>query len=137
AVEVALDASRSATLLVEAHVPGRELTVNAFSVAGRFRPLTVTDRLTAAPPAFGVALAHAWPSELEPRVLGKAIDLAAAAAAALTRHSRWRGSRAFACIASAGIASARCCAARTGRAPSLLSVTRETRRSSVPTARRS
>ena len=83
AVEVALDASRSATLLVEAHVPGRELTVNAFSVAGRFRPLTVTDRLTAAPPAFGVALAHAWPSELEPRVLGKAIDLAAAAATAL------------------------------------------------------
>jgi biotin carboxylase len=83
AVEVALAASRSATLLVEEHVPGRELTVNAFSVAGRFRPLTVTDRLTAEPPAFGVALAHAWPSELEPRVLATAIDVAGAAAAAL------------------------------------------------------
>jgi biotin carboxylase len=32
------------------------------SVDGLFRPLTVTDRLTAEPPAFGVALAHAWPS---------------------------------------------------------------------------
>ena len=39
------------------------MTVNAFSVGGRFVPLTVTDRLTADPPAFGVALAHAWPSQ--------------------------------------------------------------------------
>src|SRR6185503_1800983 len=31
-------------------------------VGGRFVPLTVTDRLTAEPPAFGVALAHVWPS---------------------------------------------------------------------------
>jgi biotin carboxylase len=83
AVEVALAASRSATVLVEAHVPGRELTVNAFSIEGRFRPLTVTDRLTAPPPAFGVALAHVWPSELEPRAIGAAIDAAAAAAGAL------------------------------------------------------
>jgi len=83
AVEVALDASRSATLLVEEHVPGRELTVNAFSVRGRFRPLTVTDRLTAEPPAFGVALAHVWPSELDPRQIGAAIDVAANAAAAI------------------------------------------------------
>ncbi|HZC28964.1 MAG TPA: ATP-grasp domain-containing protein, partial [Gaiellaceae bacterium] len=83
AVEVALDASRSATLLVEEHVDGSEVTVNAFSVGGRFRPLTVTDRLTAAPPAFGVALAHAWPSDLEPRLIAAAIDVADAAAAAL------------------------------------------------------
>jgi biotin carboxylase len=83
AVEAALDASRSATLLVEEHVAGRELTVNGFSVGGRFRPLTVTDRLTADPPAFGVALAHAWPSELEPRRIAAAIDVAAAAAAAI------------------------------------------------------
>jgi biotin carboxylase len=83
AVEVALAASRSATVLVEAHVPGRELTVNAFSVEARFRPLTVTDRLTAEPPAFGVALAHVWPSELEPEVIGAAIDAAGVAAAAL------------------------------------------------------
>src|SRR5918911_2951710 len=82
AVEVALDASRSATLLVEEHVAGREVTVNAFSAAGRYRPLTVTDRLTAAPPAFGVALAHVWPSELEPARIAAAIEAAAAAAAA-------------------------------------------------------
>jgi biotin carboxylase len=83
AVDIALDASRSATLLVEEHVRGRELTVNGFSAAGRFRPLTVTDRITAAPPAFGVALAHVWPSELEPRVIAAVIDAAASAAAAL------------------------------------------------------
>src|SRR5439155_10729445 len=83
AVEVALDASRSATLLVEQHVEGRELTVNGFSFGGRFRPLTVTDRVTAEPPAFGVALAHAWPSELEPQQIAAAIDPAAAGAAAV------------------------------------------------------
>jgi biotin carboxylase len=82
AVRVALDASRSATLLVEQHVPGREVTVNAFSSDGHFHPLTVTDRLTASPPAFGVALTHAWPSELEPKEIGAAIEAAAAAAAA-------------------------------------------------------
>src|SRR5947207_7277135 len=82
AVEVALDASRSATLLVEEHVEGREVTVNGFSVGGRFHPLTVTDRLTAEPPAFGVALAHAWPSELESGEIGAAIDAAGAAVAA-------------------------------------------------------
>ena len=83
AVEVALDASRSATLLVEEHVEGREVTVNGFSDGGRFHPLTVTDRLTAEPPAFGVALAHAWPSELESGEIGAAIDAAGAAVAAL------------------------------------------------------
>jgi biotin carboxylase len=36
--------------------------VSGFSVDGTFVPLTVADRLTADPPAFGVALAHAWPS---------------------------------------------------------------------------
>jgi biotin carboxylase len=36
--------------------------VNAFSVHGQLNPLTVTDRLVADPPAFGVAVAHAWPS---------------------------------------------------------------------------
>jgi len=47
AVRVALDAARTATLLVEEHVPGLEVTVNAFSSGGHFHPLTVTDRLTA------------------------------------------------------------------------------------------
>jgi biotin carboxylase len=83
AVRIALDASRSATLLVEQLVPGREVTVNAFSVDGHFHPLTVTDRLTAALPAFGVALTHVWPSELEPAQIGAAIEAAAAAARAL------------------------------------------------------
>jgi biotin carboxylase len=83
AVRIALDASRSATLLVEELVPGREVTVNAFSVDGHFNPLTVTDRLTAALPAFGVALTHVWPSELEPTQIGSAVEAASAAARAV------------------------------------------------------
>jgi len=82
AVRIALDASRSATLLVEELVPGREVTVNAFSVEGHFYPLTVTDRLTAALPAFGVALTHVWPSELEPTQIGSVVEAAGAAARA-------------------------------------------------------
>jgi biotin carboxylase len=62
AIERALAASRLGSCLVEELVDGPEVTVNAFSVAGRFHALTVTDRLLADPPAFGVALAHAWPS---------------------------------------------------------------------------
>jgi len=83
AVRIALDASRSATLLVEEHVPGREITVNAFSSAGHFHPLTVTDRLTAPLPAFGVALTHVWPSELEPAQIGAVVEAASAAARAV------------------------------------------------------
>jgi biotin carboxylase len=83
AVRIALDASRSATLLVEELVPGREVTVNAFSSGGHFHPLTVTDRLTAALPAFGVALTHVWPSELEPAQIGAAVEAASAAARAV------------------------------------------------------
>jgi biotin carboxylase len=63
AVNAALQVSRAGTALVEELVEGPELTVNAFSVDGVFHPLTVTDRLTAEPPAFGVALAHVWPAE--------------------------------------------------------------------------
>jgi len=62
ALTVASRESRSGELLVEEHVDGPELTVNAFSVNGTFVPLMVTDRLTAGEPAFGVALAHVWPS---------------------------------------------------------------------------
>jgi biotin carboxylase len=83
AVRIALDASRTATLLVEEHVSGREITVNAFSSNGHFNPLTITDRLTAPLPAFGVALTHAWPSELEPAQIGAVVEAAAAAAAAV------------------------------------------------------
>jgi biotin carboxylase len=83
AVKTALAASRSATLLVEQHVPGREITVNAFSSGGHYQPLTVTDRVTAPLPAFGVALTHAWPSELEPAEIGAAVEAASAAARAV------------------------------------------------------
>jgi len=63
AVMAALRASRSGLCLIEELVDGPEVTVNGFSVGGVFHALTVTDRLTAPPPAFGVALTHAWPAE--------------------------------------------------------------------------
>jgi biotin carboxylase len=77
AIELALDASRSGTCLVEELVEGPEITVNAFSAGGRFHPLTVTDRLTAEPPAFGVALAHAWPSAVATQACTEAARAAA------------------------------------------------------------
>ena len=70
AVELALRESRSGSVVVEEHIDGPEVTVNAFSIGGVFYPLTVTDRLTADPPAFGVALAHAWPSSFAPAPAG-------------------------------------------------------------------
>lgn len=83
AAEEALGASRSGSCIVEEYAVGREVTVNGFSVEGRFFPLTITDREVADPPAFGVALAHVWPSALPPREIGLAVESAAAAAAAL------------------------------------------------------
>jgi biotin carboxylase len=79
AIEKSIEASRNGFALVEELVEGPELTVNAFSVDGEFVPVTVTDRLTAEPPAFGVALAHVWPAE-DP---GAAVETAQAAAEAL------------------------------------------------------
>ena len=83
AFELALAESRSSVVLVEELVPGREVTVNAFSIDGRFVPLTVTDRVVAEPPAFGVALAHVWPSSLLAAETSAAVDAARAAAEAL------------------------------------------------------
>jgi biotin carboxylase len=77
AIKAAREASRSGHVLVEELVEGPEVTVNAFSVGGEFQPLTVTDRVTAEPPAFGVALAHVWPASHEP------VEVARAAADAL------------------------------------------------------
>ncbi len=74
AFDLALGESRSSIVLVEELVPGREVTVNAFSVEGRFTPLTITDRVVAEPPAFGVALAHVWPSSLAPAEVGAAVE---------------------------------------------------------------
>jgi biotin carboxylase len=75
--------SRGSAVLVEELVPGRELTVNGFSRRGSFIPLTVTDRLTAEAPGFGVALAHAWPSRLPGRDVEAAVGAARAACRAL------------------------------------------------------
>ena len=83
AAAAALRASRGGSCIVEQYTPGREVTVNGFSVAGRFFPLTVTDREVADPPAFGVALAHVWPSTLAPEQIGLAVEAAAGAAGAL------------------------------------------------------
>ncbi|HET6657037.1 MAG TPA: ATP-grasp domain-containing protein, partial [Gaiellaceae bacterium] len=80
AVELAVAESRAGCALVEELVEGPEVTVNAFSVDGVFHPLTVTDRLTADPPAFGVALAHAWPSAHD---VSEAVAVAGAAAEVL------------------------------------------------------
>jgi biotin carboxylase len=79
ALENAIAESRSGVAIVEELVEGPEVTVNAFSVGGRFVPLTVTDRLTAAPPAFGVALAHAWPSQAAGEEASRVAEAAAAA----------------------------------------------------------
>lgn len=83
AIEDAFAQSRSGVLLVEELVDGPEVTVNGFSVAGRFYPLTVTDRILCDPPAFGVSLAHVWRSSLDPRTLGTAVEAAASTATAL------------------------------------------------------
>jgi biotin carboxylase len=79
AIARAIEESRSGVAIVEELVEGPEVTVNAFSLRGEFYPLTVTDRLTAEPPAFGVALAHVWPSEAG----GQPADVARAAVDAL------------------------------------------------------
>jgi biotin carboxylase len=80
AVAAAVEVSRNGLALVEELVPGPEITVNAFSVGGVFHPLTVTDRLTAGGEAFGVALAHVWPSEHD---VEEAVETARHAADAL------------------------------------------------------
>jgi biotin carboxylase len=80
AIAGALAESRSGLAIIEELVEGPEVQVGAFSIGGRFFPLTVTDRLTAEPPAFGVALTHVWPSEVD---AAEAFRVAEAAAAAV------------------------------------------------------
>jgi biotin carboxylase len=63
AVTTARSAARSGAALVEELVDGPEVTVVGFSIDGVFTALAVTDRITAEPPAFGVALAHVFESE--------------------------------------------------------------------------
>lgn len=82
AFDTALKAARGPVVIVEKLVAGPELTVNAFSVDGHFHALTVTDRVVAEPPAFGVALAHVWPSELASETVDGAVEIARAVAEA-------------------------------------------------------
>jgi len=70
--------SRGNLALVEELVPGPEVTAIGLSVGGTYHPLAVTDRIVAEPPAFGVALAHVWPSEA-PRDAAAVAGRAAAA----------------------------------------------------------
>jgi biotin carboxylase len=79
AIETARGAARNGVALVEELVDGPEVTVVGFSIGGTFTALTVTDRVTADPPAFGVALAHVWPSQAR----GQSPEVAAAAVSAL------------------------------------------------------
>src|SRR5262249_4493475 len=62
AIATARTFSRTGAALVAGLIDGPEVTVIAFSAGGEFGPIAVTDRLTAEPPAFGVALAHVYPS---------------------------------------------------------------------------
>ena len=80
ALEQAHAESRGGGVLVEELIDGPEVTVNAVSIDGRFVPLLVTDRITAEPPAFGVALAHVWPSLAATAAV---VEVAAAAVAAI------------------------------------------------------
>jgi biotin carboxylase len=80
AIDAALAASRNGSFIVEEYVDGPEVTVQAVSVDGVFHPLLVTDRVTADPPAFGVALAHVFPCLTGTR---SAVEAAGAAAVAL------------------------------------------------------
>ena len=82
AIETARSAARNGLALVEELVDGPEVTCVGFSVGGVFTPLVVTDRLVADPPAFGVALAHVWPSE-EVSDTSQVSDTVARAVAAL------------------------------------------------------
>jgi biotin carboxylase len=81
AVAAARSVARSGAVLVEELVDGPEATVIGFSRDGVFSALAVTDRLVADPPAFGVALAHAWPCAAMDMAMAR--DVAARAAAAL------------------------------------------------------
>ena len=87
AVADAFAAARSRAVLVEELVDGPEVTVNGFTLDGRFYPLTVTDRLQAPGAPFGVARALVWRSGLAPEQVGEAVEAAAAAADALEIHA--------------------------------------------------
>jgi biotin carboxylase len=77
AIESVRAASRSGAVVVEEYVDGPEVTVSGFSAGGEFVPLAVTDRISAEGDAFGVPLAHVWPSahaEAAAEVTNRAVE---------------------------------------------------------------
>jgi formate-dependent phosphoribosylglycinamide formyltransferase (GAR transformylase) len=74
----AIAASRSGACAV-AELAQDAVVVTGFAVAGRLHPLTVCDR----EPGQGAATVLAWPSALAPPEVGAAVEVAAAAAAAV------------------------------------------------------
>lgn len=84
AIESARAAARNGLALVEELVDGAEVTAIGFSVEGAYHCLAVTDRVVAEPPAFGVALAHVWPSAVPGTESVPGICSAALAAIGLT-----------------------------------------------------
>ena len=80
AIALATAESRTGAALIEELVEGPEVTVNGISLDGGFHEVAVTDRVVADAPAFGVALAHVWPSHGDE---GTAAPVAARAAQAI------------------------------------------------------
>ena len=78
AVEAARAAARSGTCIVEELADGPEATVSGLMARGALADAVVTDRVVAEPPAFGVALAHVWPSEADSAALERVAGEAAA-----------------------------------------------------------
>jgi biotin carboxylase len=81
AVEAARAASRGGSCLVEELVDGPEATVSGLMAGGRLAASCVTDRVVAEPPAFGVALAHVLPTEVDGAELEAVAERAALALA--------------------------------------------------------
>jgi biotin carboxylase len=79
AIETARGVARNGLALVEEFVDGPEVTVVGFSAGGTFTALAVTDRIVAEPPAFGVALAHVWPSRVGDDAAGQVAEAAVSA----------------------------------------------------------
>jgi biotin carboxylase len=79
----ARECSRSGRVIFEEFVPGPEVTVNAFSVDGRFQPVTITDRVhfEGVP---GVARRHVYPAAADGAAAAAAVAEAAVAAVGIT-----------------------------------------------------
>jgi biotin carboxylase len=83
ATERARHGSRGGRVIYEEFVPGPEVTVNAFSIDGRFLPVTVTDRIhfEGVP---GVARRHVYPAAAAGAGAAAAVAEAAVAAVGIT-----------------------------------------------------